>query len=98
MSPTRYAARTVINCVTILCLIFLARGIIHFMNPMLTNDLAMTQMDNSDTYVVVMGIYNTVKPIVKIVFTIIIGGFAGMICRDTYEFVKNFTTEFEKEN
>ena len=98
MSPTRYAARTVLNCVTILCLIFLARAATHLMNPMVTNDLALTQMDNSDTYIVIMGIYNTVKPIVKIVFTVIIGGFLGMIGRDTYTFATYTIKEMEKEN
>lgn len=98
MSPTKYAARTIINFATILCLIFLARAIIHLANPMMINDLAMTQMDNSDTYIAVMGIYNTIKPIVKIVFTIIIAAFAGLICRDTYKFVTYTIEEFEKEN
>ena len=97
MSPTRYAARTLINCVTILCLIFMARAFIYLANPMLTNDLAMTQMDNSDTYVAVMGIYNIVKPIIKIVFTVFVSIFIGFICRDTYDFVKTHTNT-DKEN
>lgn len=98
MSPTRYAARTVINCAAILCLIFLARAATHLINSMLTNDLALTQMDNSDTYIVIMGIYNTVKPIVKIVVTVIIGAFIGLIGRDTYKFVTYTIKEMEKEN
>lgn len=98
MSPTRFAARTVINAATIICLIFLARAVTHLMNPMLTNDLALTQMGNSDTYIAIMGIYNTVKPIVNIVFTVIISAFLGLIGRDTYKFVTYTIKEFEKEN
>lgn len=98
MSPTRFAARTVINIATILCLIFITRAATHLTNPMIMNDLAMTQMENTDTYLVIMGICNTIKPIVKFVFTIIIGGFVGLICRDTYKFVTYTIEEFEKEN
>lgn len=98
MSPTKYSVRTTLNVITIICLIFIAKAVVYNLNPMVYNDLAMTQMENSDTLYAMMGIYDSVRPIISIVFTIIITGFLALICRDTYKFAMYMNEEINNNN
>ena len=63
------------------------------MSPVIANDLAMTQMENSDALLVVTNAYNRIKPVVDILFTGIIIVVAGWIAYDVY---KLFNIEKEK--
>lgn len=59
------------------------------MGPVLTNDLAMTQLENSDALLVATNTYNQIKPVVDILYTGLIIVVACSITRDVYKLYKN---------
>ena len=75
---------------TILLVVLLLIGmIVDSIAPIITNDLAMTQMENSNALFVVMSSYNQFKPIVSITFGIVICLVAFSLARDLVKFAKS---------
>lgn len=64
------------------------------MTPVINNEIAMTQMENSNASLVLMDSYEKIKPLVNIAKILIIAWFSATITHDTYKFV----TYNEKEN
>lgn len=58
------------------------------MGPVITNDLAMTQMENSDAVLVATNTYNRVKPVIDIFLTGLTFAVAGWIAYDVYKLCK----------
>jgi hypothetical protein len=65
--------------------------------PIITNEIAMGQMQNDDTMFVIMDMYNRLKPVFSTAYTLAIILFVCTLGRDTYKFVKNNNNN-EKEN
>lgn len=86
----RLISRTLIF-ITIMAIISIG---LESMTPVLNNEIAMTQMENSNVSLVLMDSYEKIKPLANIVKILVIAWFAGTISRDTYKFVRHF----EKEN
>lgn len=57
--------------------------------PVMTNDLAMTQMSNSDAVLVAMNTYNQIRPIISITYGVIICLMLFWIARDLVKFAKS---------
>ena len=57
-------------------------------SPVISNELALTQMDNSNEMFMIMNIYNKVKPIITIAYICVILYFVYTLGRDTYKFAK----------
>ena len=98
MSPTRYVTRVAGYIIAIVCTMFISNIAKLYFDPLLTIDLAMTQMENSDAAFVAMNILSVVKSVGSIAIAVLIAIFIGLIGRDTYMFAKSFTEEMEKEN
>lgn len=79
-------------------LMMLVHSIGQAMSPIISNELALTQMQNSNEMFVLMGMRSTISHIVKLIYVFIIGWFVGTIARDTCKFTKSMSTENEKEN
>ena len=58
------------------------------MSPVITNDLAMTQLENSDALLVATNTYNQIKPVIDILWTGLIIVVAGWIAYDVYKLFK----------
>ena len=58
-----------------------------------TNELAMAQMENSNEMYMLMNTYNKLRPIVNLVYAFIVSYFIGTIARDIHKFVKTIKTE-----
>ena len=58
-------------------------------NPVINNELAMGQMQNSNELYLLMETYNKLKPFVSIIYGFIAAVFAGTTISDTYKFFKN---------
>ena len=56
--------------------------------PILTNELALGQMENSDESYVEMETYNRVKPIISIIYGLVTVLFAATTIDDTHKFIK----------
>ena len=65
--------------------------------PIITNELAMGQMQNSNELYLLMTTYNKVRPIISIVYGFITALFAGTTIYDIYKFIKIKTNKGETE-
>lgn len=57
-------------------------------NPVINNELALGQMENSNELYLLMEAYNKVKPFVSIVYGLITAWFACDTIYDVYKFIK----------
>lgn len=76
--------KTIIFVVLVLLVTVVGRAI----SPVISNDLALTQMQNSDEMFVLMNSYERIKSIVKILYCVITGWFAGTILSDIRYFTE----------
>ena len=65
--------------------------------PVINNEIAMTQMENSNTCLVLAQSYEKIKPLVHIAKTLIIAWFGTFTAIDIYKFAQH-VHENEKEN
>jgi lipoprotein signal peptidase len=69
------------------------------MSPVISNEMALTQMQNDNALFVIMSTYNRIKPIFNALYSCVILWFVYTLGRDTYKFANNIkNTENEKEN
>jgi len=64
-------------------------------NPIITNELALGQMQNSNELYLLMDTYNKVRPFISIIYGLITALFAGTIIHDIYKFIKTKTNKGE---
>ena len=57
-------------------------------NPIITNELALTQMENSNELYLLMDTYDKVRPFISIIYGLITALFVGTIIHDIYKFIK----------
>lgn len=57
--------------------------------PIITNELAMGQMENSDELYLLMESYNKIKPIISVIYGFITVMFAWSITDNTYKFIQS---------
>lgn len=62
-------------------------------SPIVTNEMALTQMQNSNEMYMLMNTYNKIRPIINLVYVFIVSYFIGNISRDIYKFVKTVSEE-----
>lgn len=100
MDTKKFVTRTITKVlVFVFCMIVLS-SIGQAMSPVISNEMAMTQMENSNELFVAMDTYNRLKPVWTGAFTLVVVLFVYTIFRDIYKFIKNRinTAENEKEN
>lgn len=63
--------------------------------PIITNELALTQMENSNELYMLMESYNRLRPILSIIYGLIAACLVGTTIYDTYKFIKTKTNKGE---
>ncbi len=87
MSTKKFIIKTAIKI--LIYAIFSTIALSLLTNPIINNELAMGQMQNSNELYLLMEIYNKVKHFVSIIYGLITALFAGATIHDTYKFFKN---------
>lgn len=64
-------------------------------NPVITNELALGQMENSNELYLLMETYNKVRPFISIIYGLITALFVATTISDTYKFIKTKTNKGE---
>ena len=64
-------------------------------NPIITNELAIGQMENSNELYLLMDTHNKIKPFISIIYGLITALFAGTTIYDIYKFIKTKTNKGE---
>ena len=92
---SKLAIKVIIFVFIMTVVLFIAQSV----SPIMTNYLALGQMQNSDEAFVVMNTYNRFQPVIRIIFVGICILFTTSLVKDTYKFVKNINElKNEKEN
>lgn len=97
MTTKKFVIKIIRKCVVFALLMIVVAAIGQSVSPIVSNQVALGQMQNSDEMYVLMNTYNKIRPIVSFAFAGIILLFTGTIARDIYKFVKT-TIENKKEN
>ena len=66
-------------------------------SPIITNEIALGQMENSNEMFLIIETYNKVRPLIEIVYGCIALLFVGKIIYDTYKFIKTKITKDKGE-
>lgn len=64
-------------------------------SPIITNELALLQMEHSNELYMLMDTYYKVRPFISIIYGFITAMFAWTIIHDTYKFIKTKTNKGE---
>lgn len=65
-------------------------------SPIITNELALGQMENSNELYLLMETYNKIRPFISIIYGFVTVLFAGTTIYDIYKFTKTKTNKGEK--
>lgn len=74
-------------------LMVIVSSVTQAMNPVVTNEMAMGQMQNSNEMYILMETYNKIRPVFSLIYGGIIVWFTYGIGRDIYKFAKTLTKE-----
>lgn len=94
----RFVKKTIWKVIVFTFLIIVFTSITQAMSPVITNEIALTQMQNSNEMFVLMDTYSKFRPVVNLIFAGVIVWFTYTIGRDVYKFVKTINPKNEKEN
>ena len=73
-------------------------AIAQAMSPVISNSLALTQMQNDNVMFVIMDTYNRIKPIFNTLYSCVILWFVYTLGRDTYKFAKTINNSANNVN
>lgn len=85
MNTTRFTVK-----ITARIIIFITISIIVsvFLNsPIISNELALTQMENSNELYIMLETYNKIRPVISVIYGCIIALFAGATIYDIYKLI-----------
>ena len=93
-----FIKKTAVKVIIFAVLMFIVAAVGQSMSPVISNNMALGQMQNSDEMYILMDTYYKVRRIVSVAFAGIILLFTGSVARDIFKLVKTINTENEKEN
>lgn len=94
----QFVKKTIRRTLIFAFIMIVVAAIGNSINPIVSNELALTQMQNDNAMYVAMNTYNRIKPIFNTLYSCVILWFVYTLGRDTYKFVKINNAENEKEN
>ena len=93
MSTKRFIITTTIKIIAFAIISTVAMTLLE--SPIISNNIALGQMENSDTLFMLMEIYNKVRPFVEVIYGCITVLFVSTVAYDTYKFIK---TKIKEKN
>lgn len=93
MTTKKFIIKTGIKIIVYAILSTIALSLLN--SPVITNEIALTQMEHSNELYMLMDTYNKVRPFVSIIYGFITVLFAGTTIHDTYNFIKTKTNKGE---
>lgn len=95
----QFVKKTIRRTLIFAFIMIVVAAIGNSISPIVSNELALTQMENDNLMFVVMNAYNRIRPIFNTLYSCVILWFVYTLGRDTYTFAKTINnTENEKEN
>lgn len=93
MTIKRFIIKTVVKIIIYAIISTIALSLLT--NPIITNELAITQMEHSNELYMLWDVYSKVRPFISIIYGFITAFFAATTIRDTYNFIKTKTNKGE---
>ena len=93
----KFISKTAIKIVIFVFLMTIILFIVQSISPVVSNNLALGQMQNTDEAFVVMNTYNKLRPMFNTAMVGVCVLFVISIVKDVFKFAKNIK-EIEKEN
>jgi hypothetical protein len=88
----QFVKKTIRRTMIFAIVMIIVAAISQSMSPVISNSLALTQMQNDNVMFVIMDTYNRIKPIFNALYSCVILWFVYTLGRDTYKFVKTINT------
>lgn len=95
MSVKKFVFKTTVKTIVFVVLSTIALSLLQ--SPVISNNIALGQMENSDALYVLWETYNKVRPIVSVIYSLIVLWFVGTVGYDVYKFITQKIKE-KKEN
>jgi hypothetical protein len=83
----QFVKKAVVKTIIFIAIMVIITAFVQAITPVISNDVAMGQLENSDELFVMMEMYNKMKPLVDIAYILAAGLFMMSIGNDTYKFV-----------
>jgi len=93
MTTKKFIIKTAIKVIVYAILSTVALSLLT--SPIITNDLALTQMENSNELYMLMDTYNKIRPFISTIYGLITCWFASTTIGDIYKFIKTKTNKGE---
>lgn len=91
MTTKKFIIKNIIKIVAFAIISTIAMTLLQ--SPVITNEIAMGQMENSNELFILMDTYYKMKPIVLVIYGCIVALFVSTIGYDTYKFINTKTKE-----
>ena len=93
MSTKKFIIKTTIKVLIYAIISTIAFGLLT--NPIINNELALGQMQNSNELYLLMETYNNIRPFVSVIYGLVTVLFAATTIYDIYKFIKTKTNKGE---
>ena len=98
MTTEKFVKKTIVKMIVIVLISVFAFSFMNASNAIISNYVALGQMENSDGMFIFMEMYkNAIQPTMLGIVAVVIGYNVGVIIYDTYKFIKT-KRNGEKEN
>lgn len=91
MSTKRFIVKTVAKVIIFAIISIIIMTFLE--SPVISNQIALGQMENSNELFILMEFYNKVRPIISVTYSCIVILFIGTVGYDIYKFIKTKTEE-----
>ena len=94
----QFVKKTIRRTLIFAVIMFIVAALGQSVGLVISNNMALMQMQNDNVMFVIMNTYNRIKPIFNALYSCVILWFVYTLGRDTYKFAKNVNnTENNKE-
>lgn len=96
LTPKQFIVKTIHKTIVFTFILVFISALSRAIAPVMSNEIALTQMQNSSEAFVMVGMLDTFKKIIKSIKMLVIIWFVSVIGRDTYKFTKTYKKNKEK--
>ena len=94
MSIKKFIIKNVTKTITFAIISVIAITLLQ--SPVISNEIALGQMENSNELFIMMETYNKVRPFMMVIYSCIVVWFVGTMGYDIYKFITKEKTKNEK--
>ena len=95
MSTKKFIIKTVAKIIIFAIVSIIALTLLQ--SPIISNEIALGQMENSNELFLLMETYNKIRPFIVVIYSCIVLWFTGTVGYDTYKFIQTKLKEKTKD-